>query len=274
MSRKKRLENDLFDKVGQAIRAQGTLEICQAVHDMLAAAFEFDNYLVIAYRGQENPVIVYRSGASEKVHAELASHYVPSLYVLDPFYTAHMNRLPSGVYRLRDLAPDKFTTTSYFLEYYKKTTLLDELAYFGYSTDGWTYNICVGRDETSGKPFAKPSMTKALELAPIVTSILGSRWSRAPFEQATNGNNTPSLVANLIGVLMKKHGIHITKRQAQVALLLLRGHSSKSIGNEMGISWETVRVFRKQLYSRCCISSQAELFSLLVPMVKSPHDKS
>lgn len=267
-------ETELFDKIALAINAQETLEICRAIQEILASAFEFDNYLVIAYQGEESPVVIYRSGKSKSVYAKLDSHYVPSLYVLDPFYTAHRSQLDSGCYRLRDLAPDKFITTSYFLEYYKKTTLLDELAYFAYSADGWTYCIFVGRDETSGKPFTKLSINKAMELAPVVVSILESRWQKAPFELTAAEETIPSLVQNLIDSLAKKHQIHITNRQAQVALHLLRGHSSRSIGLEMGISWHTVRVFRKQLYSRCNISSQAELFSLLIPLGEIAHHQT
>ena len=50
-----------------------------------------------------------------------------------------------------------------------------------------------------------------------------------------------------------------------VALLILRGYSTPSIGLRLGISAQTVKVFRKQLYQRCGISSQAELFSLMLP---------
>ena len=58
--------------------------------------------------------------------------------------------------------------------------------------------------------------------------------------------------------------------QAEVALLILRGHSSVSIGLRLGISPQTVKVFRKQLYRKCGISSQAELFALLVPLLGPP----
>ncbi len=261
-----RIESVFFEKIAKTVKAVGTLDLCIAVQEMLAAALDFDNYLVIAYRGEEPPVVLHRSSISKKVYAELDSHYVPSLYVLDPFYTAHRNQLQSGFYRFKDLAPDKFSTTSYFLKYYKKTTLIDELAYVAYAVDGWTYCICIGRDESSGKPFSKVSINRAKDIAPIVVSILESRWPRAPFEQPAKKDNIPSLVENLIAELQDKHHIQVTNRQAQVALHLLRGHSSRSIGIEMGVSWHTVRVFRKQLYSRCNINSQAELFSLLIPL--------
>jgi DNA-binding CsgD family transcriptional regulator len=53
-----------------------------------------------------------------------------------------------------------------------------------------------------------------------------------------------------------------------VALMILRGHSSMSIGLRLGVSAQTVKVFRKQLYARCGISSQAELFALMMPLLK------
>lgn len=50
-------------------------------------------------------------------------------------------------------------------------------------------------------------------------------------------------------------------------MLILRGHSSVSIGLKLGISAQTVKVFRRQLYRKCAISSQAELFNLLLPLL-------
>jgi DNA-binding CsgD family transcriptional regulator len=65
----------------------------------------------------------------------------------------------------------------------------------------------------------------------------------------------------------KRHGIALSPRQAEVALLILRGHSSLSIGLRLGLSPQTIKVFRKQLYRRCAITSQAELFALMLPLL-------
>ena len=66
--------------------------------------------------------------------------------------------------------------------------------------------------------------------------------------------------------MKEQHGISLSPRQAEVALYILQGHSSLSISLNLNISKETVKVFRKQLYSKCNISSQAELFALLMPI--------
>ena len=68
-------------------------------------------------------------------------------------------------------------------------------------------------------------------------------------------------------VLAENHAIRLSQRQAQVALLILQGHSSVSIGLRLGVSAQTVKVFRRQIHARCGISSQAELFALLLPLL-------
>ena len=56
----------------------------------------------------------------------------------------------------------------------------------------------------------------------------------------------------------------LTERERQVSQLLLRGHSSKSIARQLDIAPGTVMVHKRNLFSKLGISSQYELFSLLI----------
>nr|WP_254868549.1 helix-turn-helix transcriptional regulator [Phaeobacter sp. HF9A] len=56
-------------------------------------------------------------------------------------------------------------------------------------------------------------------------------------------------------------------REAEVAALIVQGHSSRAIGLKLGISVQTVKVHRRTLYKKLSISSQNELFGLLVSYV-------
>jgi len=97
----------------------------------------------------------------------------------------------------------------------------------------------------------------------VVAALAKAQWRDigAGVEQV---EDTPALLA---GAARERHGIALSPRQAEVALLILRGHSSVSIGLRLGLSPQTVKVFRKQLYRRCAISSQAELFALMLPLL-------
>jgi DNA-binding CsgD family transcriptional regulator len=252
--------------LGTAIRALGGDDFFVALETLIGHAVYFDNFLAIAYLGEQRPLVLSRRAASSLVHAEIEGRYASSLYVLDPFYSAHIARIPAGAYRLQDLSPDKFKTTSYYLEYYQKTTLIDEIAYFAYVANGWTINVCIGCDETSGRAFGKAAFRKAADMSDTVAALLEQHFRVRPIGERKSSQNVEEI---LIRELRLTHGIEVTARQAQIAVLLLRGHSSKSIARTLGISWQTVRVFRKQLYARCGVSSQAALFMLLMPLVRS-----
>lgn len=58
-------------------------------------------------------------------------------------------------------------------------------------------------------------------------------------------------------------GKALTRREAQLAALILQGHSNLSAALDLGISRETVKVHRRNIYRKLDISSQAELFAAL-----------
>jgi DNA-binding CsgD family transcriptional regulator len=112
--------------------------------------------------------------------------------------------------------------------------------------------------------FTLDELEACRRLAPVVSALAERQWA----ELSTAVSPSEDTVDLLIRTARKRRGIGLTARQAEVAILILRGHSSISIGLRLGVSPQTVKVFRRQLYDRCKISSQAELFALLVPMLK------
>ena len=53
----------------------------------------------------------------------------------------------------------------------------------------------------------------------------------------------------------------LTRREREVVRMVLRGHSSNSIGRHFQIATGTVKIHRKNIYAKLGISSQSELFS-------------
>jgi len=175
--------------------------------------------------------------------------------------------VPRGLYRLDDVAPDKFKSTTYFLEYYAKTTLVDEAALIAYTRTGWTITACFGRDHTSNKRFERRQLAELGKIAEVVCALMERHWADYDPVKAPAEVGSDDMIEALTTQLKANNGIELTRRQLEVGLLILQGHSSRSIALRLGISWQTVKVFRKQLYARCRISSQAELFTLLLPFI-------
>ena len=234
--------------------------------DWLQACLPYDNITILAYFQNHQPVPLMCAGSQPKVHENISQVYLAGAYLLDPFHDLHLKSAPAGVYRLSDIAPDKFRRNQYFLEYYGNTTMVDEIAFVSYPSDGVSLHVCLGRDSNSNRRFSRRELAYAYRLSPVVTSLTSGHWKDLMPE---SGRAEGELVSNLIKAIDQKLGIHLSPRQAEVAMLVLQGHSSVSIGLKLGISFQTVKVFRKQLYRKCLISSQAELFNLMLPCLTS-----
>ena len=165
------------------------------------------------------------------------------------------------------MAPDQFQRSRYFLDYYRRTGLVDELTYITYPVPGLTLNICLGRDATTGQAFSSRQIETAARISPVATALADRHWSGLSEPMAPGAGRADAAAPRLREALERSQAIRLSPRQAEVALLILRGHSSVSIGLRLGVSPQTVKVFRRQLYARCGITTQAELFAMMLPLL-------
>lgn len=234
------------------------------VSEWLTSVIPHDNIVFLAYYQDRRPTLLMSNSSNPKVHADLDKAYIAGVYLLDPFHELHINKVARGVYRLRDVAPDRFHLNQYYIEYYRNTTLVDEIAFVSYPSDGVSIQVCLGRDSNSNKKFSAKTLNDARQIAPIVSAMVEKHWRNLD----TTGEYTEIETTNsLIASVKEIYEIQLSPRQAEVAMLVLRGHSSESIGLRLNIKTSTVKVFRKQLYKKCEISSQAELFKKFMPLL-------
>jgi DNA-binding CsgD family transcriptional regulator len=165
---------------------------------------------------------------------------------------------------MSDIAPDQFSRNQYFLEYYQRTTIIDEIAFIIWPSPQMSVHVCLGRDVKSKRRFTIREISSTKQVLPIVETLVCEHWGNLRFSREDHGEN---VLERMVRLVAETHSINLTKRQAEVALLVLRGHSSASIGLRLDISPQTVKVFRKQLYRKCNISSQAEFFALITPLL-------
>lgn len=248
-----------------AINTLNTPQFPDDLCTWLLKCIAFDNITILAYFQDHAPALKMYRGFQGQFHDRIQNVYLAGVYLLDPFHDLHINNAPSGLYRLGDIAPDKFRSNRYFLEYYKKTNMVDEYAFVAHPAVGVSLHVCIGRDGNSDTRFSPKEYATAQKIAPIVSALATAHWDNLISQgEYTEGNIT----AKLIEAMQRHHGIMLSPRQAEVAMLVLRGHSSVSIGIRLGVSYQTIKVFRKQLYKKCEISSQAQLFTLMIPILK------
>ena len=248
--------------LGNAIDALGTIDFAPALYRWLKENFVIDNITIIAFFQDRRPEVFFLHTNVRRVFEKLESDYIRGAYLLDPAHALHLEGATEGLYRYKDIAPDHFQRTEFFATYYDRTTLVDELIYFSQPADGVSVTICIGRDASSKRKFSAKALAQARAIAPIVNALSKQQWRDL---QSTHNTKSEPVPETLRDRLLAEKGIALSPRQSEIAFMILQGHSSVSIGLTLGNSPQTVKVIRKQLYKKCTISSQAELFSLLAP---------
>jgi len=232
----------------------------------LKTCLYFDGLTSIAYFDDSNPIALQLWSAHSETHSLMGTEYLNRAYLLDPFYNLHVQKRPEGVYRLMDVAPDQFNRTQYYNEYYRFTGTTDEMGMLFRPAEGMTVITSLDRNRQSLRRFSQSDLGTINTISPILSALGKKRYGAI---STGKRHKELSIKDPLTQALRRDHAISLSPRQTEVALLVLKGHSSNSIGSILGISPQTVKVFRKQIYRRCNIGSQAELFKLLLPLIGS-----
>ena len=167
-------------------------------------------------------------------------------------------------YHINDVAPDEFAETEYYRVYYSEKHVEDEGLFFTRIDHSLSIGLVLERQLPSA-PFSKTELVALHKLAPLVSALTRQhvQGSRAGKNMVDFSNNK-RISEQMTGACMRFGSKVLTKREREIAGLILRGHSSKSAARELHIAPETERVHRKRLYSKPGISSHADLFWMFI----------
>ncbi|UJW77776.1 LuxR family transcriptional regulator [Rhizobium sp. SL42] len=252
----------LFKTIGPMIGAAGTSddEAGGGFHSLMRALVAFDYAVIFAYREKERPLDLYSTFTPDE-HVVFVSLYQAGPFLLDPFYHAAREPKP-GVWRMRELTPDRFFSSEYFRSYYTQTGLAEEIGFFIALEDGITVVLSLMRREKSGA-FSAAEFALVKKAEPMVAGLVRHAWADlarrfdAALRQGKGGRKPLHPAADRVW-----RNLNLTEREASIIELVLQGHSSESIGLRLGISTGTVKVHRRNVYRKLGISSQTQLLSI------------
>jgi DNA-binding CsgD family transcriptional regulator len=231
---------------------------------LLKTLVPFDNAVILHYRRDEQPQILYNDIPPLELHKQI-DVFVNGAFLLDPFYRAAIDTHASGLHRLSDLAPNGFEKTEYYRSYFKHTEIKDEIGFIIHLSAKQFINISIGRLSFSQR-FNRTQISLFEDIAAVIETICRLQWTDADSEQSNPENKLPG---QLDSALKHFGTAFLTDRETQVVQLFLHGHSTKSIAERLGISPETVKLHRKNSYAKLDVSSQAELFHLFIDSLAS-----
>lgn len=253
------------EQLAAVIEASGTANYPAALVRALRHVVRFDYSVWFVFRGQERPVCVYDT-FTPKQRVIFVEDYQEGPYLLDPFHKACADEIDPGLYRLREIAPDRFYHSEYFRSYYRRTGLAEEIAFLIGLDDEMRLCISLMRAGTS-TPFSDRDLSKLKKVEPVVHAASARQWkNRNELRDHYIGPDVvkPALDRQVYTAFECFGRDELTSRECEIVRMVLRGHSSESIGRHCGITTGTVKIHRKNIYAKLGISSQSELFSLFI----------
>jgi len=241
--------------LSKAIDAIGQAEFLPHLLDYLRVDVPFVGILLLLLDENNRPFHIYDTIRTPyRINLDM---YLDGVYQLDPFYTRFCKDKKTCSLLIDSVAPDRFNLTEYYRRYYKNMELQDELVIFANLRDGRYLFFSISRRRSEPK-FKRKDLDAINRDLPVLASLCRQHFSDTSYNQTSLSGN---VAEERLQFALERFGEEtLTPREHEVAVYILKGHSSKSLAREIDISPETVKIHRRNLYRKLEVSSQSELF--------------
>jgi DNA-binding CsgD family transcriptional regulator len=254
---------------GDLVAAIGESNFSQVLSNSLKEITPFDYTVVFGFLGTAKPQDLFDDFPKRK-RKVFVEDYQEGPYLLDPFYMASANLKTPDLYRLRDLAPDRFYQGEYFRNYYMQTGLAEEIGFFIDLPQNAVVCVSLMRAE---KAFSAKEFRELKKVWPVVSAACRKNWSdlATKFGEISHTDADTNLPQKIDQAFQTFDGGLLTPREKEVVEFTLKGHSADAVGKILQISPGTVRIHRRNIYAKLRIRSQGELFSRFIQALLGPE---
>ncbi len=254
--------------VAQIIDSIETPDFAQSISKLLNSIVEFDHTVIFGYVGTSRPLAIFNDFPDDRRRLHV-DEYLEGPYLLDPFFLASTGTVAPGLWRLSEIAPDRFYQGEYFRNYYAQTGLAEEVGYLIDVHENLSVVVSLMRRT---RRFSKAEIKTLRTIWPVIDAASRRNWHATA---KNTESHVPVLEKNIERAFLSIGEGILTPREREVVEHTLRGNSVDAIGKMLGIASGTVRIHRKNIYSKLRISSQGELFSEFISAItKNQADAS
>ncbi|MFJ4194462.1 LuxR C-terminal-related transcriptional regulator [Pseudomonas sp. NPDC089534] len=248
-------ELPVHQSLARVFAAVGQDGFWRALVDTVRLLVPLDNALVALMAPGRAPQLLtdFDSAPHPDEQEELAG-YSAGLYQLDPFHQAAVAGIADGLHSLASVAPDQFMQSEYYQSYFRSVVGADELQFL-VNVEGGVLSLSLGRSTA----FGIEEQGRLLCVRDWVLAAMRRHAQLLPPQGAAAEAPGGDLAS-----LLDRFDARLTQREADTARLILQGFSSKAIARELGISPETVKVHRRNLYHKLNVTGHGELFALVL----------
>ena len=257
-------------QIGQLISAVGCDDFADQLTGLIGSVVSFNQLVIICYQAEKAPIFWY-SQVPQKRKVAVIDQYLNGCYLLDPWYHAYQQSLPTGLYFLESVAPDDFFTSEFYNEYYQAIEVNNEAVIAVDIRDDMQIQISMGITEAA---VSKALMEELQIITPLVVQAAQKHW-RDSLQESSELTDRATIIHQHVSHVFKTFGCDsLSERERDVAILMIRGYSLKAIADMLGVAFGTVKVHCKNLYKKLEINSQSELFALFVDAFSDPQLKA
>lgn len=255
-------------RIRNAMQSIGTSAFATHFRRLLSAKLKFDTFLIIRFDLKAAPTMQSAWLRPETIPESALVEYCDRTYLFDPFFQFRAFPPSGAVYQLSEITPDRFFSSEYYLEYYSKTGLCDEIGLLAPLPHGSVAHLSVSRLGQNGV-YKRREIQCLKHHAPILLEFLTQHLAivQEKHGHAAHRNQFNPLSNIIRAQTLELYNVQLTAREAEIAALVLQGHSNRSAALTLGIARETGKVHRRNLYHKLSISSQGELFALLTHLL-------
>jgi DNA-binding CsgD family transcriptional regulator len=251
------------EALGLAVAAVGRDRFFDAMLDLLGTACPMDaGGAMVFYRNQRPRQLVHRFDPAERRLPK--DFYLSGPYALDPIYHLFLKGAGSGVYWLREFAPDDFFESEFYRMFYSRIGLSDDIFVM------WRIDpdsaLLFFLERSVRHPGFRPRDLQALRpLLPFALAASARHWELAgPGARPELEDFTHRQVQSTIDHFARSL---LTRREREVLFCMLQGYSAAMTAERLATREGTIKIHRKNIHRKLAIGSQAELFSLFISCI-------
>lgn len=254
------LDQAMADAIAAATQAIGRPVFFDRALDLLGQACAVDSGgAMVFFRDRRPRRLVHRFDPALRKLPE--DSYLEGPYALDPSYQLFLRGAGSGVYWLRDVAPDGFFESEYHRLFYSRIGLADTIDVM-WRIDDDTALLYFLERATSHPPF-QPADIAALGL--LLPCVLAASSRHHELTRETAPAEADTLTHRQVQSTIENFGRSLlTPRERDVLFHMLSGYSAALTAQRLATSEGTIKIHRKNIHRKLDIGSQAELFSLFI----------
>ena len=238
-------------ELATVVACLGKPDFFSALVDALSATLPIDYPQVWQYTANnpEPKVLFHRlSGAQCKQQVE---DYVAGAFRADPFYRlSRSGDLDTGFSHWRATEADDRAA------FYDGQDVCDEVVFVSRVDAESRVHLCLMRSR-NGNRFSDAELELLNACSPVVVQLLRQHQLLVRVQR-------PGVEAGVKRAVALFGRSLLTAREQDVLGLMLSGYATRFAADKLGISTETLRRHRKNIYQKLDVSSQSEVFSLFI----------